>query len=114
MNENNIRKTIRISESLYNKLNILAKENNMSVNKIISNILNYYIDSFNVDEMNNRFVEVLNNLQIINKKIEKLDGKLNNQFDISKQIFLNSGFQKNRTEKDDDIYREYITMKYKK
>ncbi len=115
-NENNIRQTIRISQLLYDKLNIIAKENQMSVNKLIVNILNYYIDSFktnNTNNINNNFKEVLISIENVVNKIDKINGKLNSQFDLTKQVFLNSGFRKNRTEKEDDIYREYISSKYK-
>lgn len=112
--EKNVRQTIRISPTLYDKLNVLAKENDMSVNKLIVSILNYYIDTFNVKQANNNFIEILNSVKEIDKKIDKIDSKFNNQLDLSKQIFLNNGFRKNRTEKEDEIYQEYISMKFKK
>lgn len=112
-NENYIRRTLRIPETIYNKINIISEENNLSVNQLINEILKYNTDNYE-KLRNEKDNKILDFMEQVNSKIDILDRKINWQTDISKQIFLNSGFRINRSEKEDEIYQEFKNSKYKR
>lgn len=106
------RRTIRLEPFVDNELGIIADKNAITVNKLVSNIILEHITE--LDKINN-----VNNVETILKKLEDLESNINdlqkkcNWLNIlTKQIFINSGFAKNRKEEEDNIYKEFVNKRY--
>ena len=75
MNEKLKRRTIRLSPLLDSELNIIAKKNKVTVNKLISELIKYHINELDsVDETNNISL-ILKKVEILQKDINDLQKK---------------------------------------
>ena len=92
---------------------IIASKNKMSVNKLIAEIILYHISELDKVNNVNNVATILNDLDFLKKEVESLQKKSNWSNAIIKQIFINSGFAKNRNEKEDSVFNEFIKSKYK-
>lgn len=106
------RRTIRLEPFVDNELGIIANKNAITINKLVSNIILEHITE--LDKINN-----VSNIETILKKLEDLESNINNLQKkcnwlnlIIKQIFINSGFAKNRKEEEDNIYKEFVNKRY--
>ena len=87
--------TIRLDDYLYDELYIIADKENVSVNKVVANIL---IQSFNSEiPIRERLDEIINVLNEIKRK-------QNSHFKLSKQHFVNQGYFENLNPKNDKCY----------
>ena len=113
MNEKLKRRTIRLSHLLDSELNIIAKKNKVTVNKLISELIKYHINELDsVDETNNISL-ILKKVEILQKDINDLQKKYNWLNALTKQIFANSGFAKNRDINSDPTFNDFVNNKYK-
>lgn len=107
------RRTIRLSPFVDNELFAIANKNNISVNKLVSDIIMYHINE--LDRVNNvsNVTTILNNLENLQNSVNDLQRKYNWLNALTKQIFLNSGFARNRDEREDNTFQDFINKKYK-
>lgn len=105
-----VRKTIRIPKMFNEELTLIAKEKGITFNALIENILYCYIN--NISELNNSG-QILKKLDEIQNDIDNQNRKQNWTNLIVKQIFLNSGFPRNRTLQEDKVFNEFIKEHYK-
>lgn len=107
------RRTIRLSPFVDEELIAIANKNNMSVNKLVSEIIIYHINE--LDKVNNvsNVATILNNLEVIQNNINDLQKKYNWLNALTKQIFINSGFARNREAKDDTTFNDFVNNRYK-
>lgn len=103
-----IKLTIRLDDSIYDRLHIVAKENAISINKLISSILTKYISESNNND----------NMKIINDKINAIIHKLENiskrqykHMRISEQHFANFGYLSNADITEDKCLNEILNFK---
>lgn len=102
--KNDVRKTLRIPKVFDEELTRIAKENKITFNALIVNILYGYMNNFN---HLNESAMILKKLNEIHNDIDK-NAKKNNWTNlIVKQIFLNSGFPRNRKVSDDKTFMEF-------
>ncbi len=97
--------TIRIDESLYDRLCLTANDNKTSVNKIITSIVKNYM---NQPREINFLQEIDNRLENIYKQIEKVSKRQYLHFNISCQYFANHGYLSNADTKEDKCLREIL------
>lgn len=107
------RRTIRLSPFVDEELIAIANKNNISVNKLVSEIIIYHINE--LDKVNNvsNVATILNNLEVIQNNINDLQKKYNWLNALTKQIFINSGFARNREAKDDTTFNDFVNNRYK-
>ena len=107
------RRTIRLSPFVDEELIAIANKNNISVNKLVSEIIIYHINE--LDKVNNvsNVATILNNLEVIQNNINDLQKKYNWLNALTKQIFINSGFARNRDAKDDTTFNDFVNNRYK-
>lgn len=107
------RRTIRLSPFVDEELIAIANKNNISVNKLVSEIIIYHINE--LDKVNNvsNVATILNNLEVIQSNINDLQKKYNWLNALTKQIFINSGFARNREAKDDTTFNDFVNNRYK-
>lgn len=107
------RRTIRLSPFVDNELIAIAKKNNITVNKLVSEIIMYHINE--LDKINNvsNVSVILNNLDNIQNDINELNKRYNWLNSLTKQIFINSGFAKNREASEDFAYNEFVNKRSK-
>ena len=107
------RRTIRLSPFVDEELIAIANKNNISVNKLVSEIIIYHINE--LDKVNNvsNVATILNNLEVIQNNINDLQKKYNWLNALTKQIFINSGFARNRESKDDTTFNDFVNNRYK-
>jgi len=107
------RRTIRLSPFVDEELIAIANKNNISVNKLVSEIIIYHINE--LDKVNNvsNVATILNNLEVIQNNINDLQKKYNWLNALTKQIFINSGFARNREAKDDTTFNDFVSNRYK-
>ena len=114
MTNNNYKKrTIRLSPIIDSELSIIAEKNNISVNKLITELIMYHINE--LDKVNNK-----SDLSMLLEKLEKLQSDMEDFKKkyhwlnaLVKQIFVNSGFRLNRNLKDDQVFNEFVNSRYK-
>ena len=103
-----IKLTIRIKESIYDRLSIVAKENKTSINKIVSLVLEKYINE--PKEIN--YIKKLDEyLKEINNNLERISKRQYLHFEISKQQFANFGYLSNANIRTDKCLNEIINRK---
>lgn len=98
--------SIRVEDFIFERLNLLAKESNVSLNKIITNII---IDSLGKPN------EIINCLDGFNKSLESIEKSLNkisriqnSHFKVSKQHFVNHGYLSNADINEDICLNELL------
>ena len=100
--------TIRIDDSIYDRLFLVAKDNSTSTNKIVNAILEKYINE-------PKEINYLKNIDIIlkelNNNLEKVAKKQNKHFILSQQHFANVGYLSNADIKEDKCLNEVLNNK---
>lgn len=102
--------TVRIDDYIYDRLNLVAKENVTSINKIIANIL---IKVINQPKEINYIEEINNYLSEISKNLESISKRQVKHLLISKQHFVNHGYLSNADLNEDKCLNELLVKKDK-
>lgn len=100
--------TIRVEDYVYDRLFLVAKENETSTNKIVNAIVEKYI---NEPKEINYLKEVDNKLKTINDYLEKISKRQYKHFKLSQQHFANFGYLSNADIKDDKCLNEILNSK---
>ncbi len=100
--------TIRLEDYIYDRIYLVANDNNTSANKVIANILEKYI---NEPREINYLKEIDNKLKLINENIEKVSKRQYKHFKVSQQHFANVGYLSNADIKDDKCLNEILNNK---
>lgn len=111
-----IKTTLRVKDDLWQEIVFVAEKNNVSINKLINDILKYYIDKYES--------RILNDEDIVEFKINKLEEQLNylkgKNYYITRlleQLFVNSGFASNIKVSENKLLNDFqksIKDKYEK
>jgi len=102
---NDVRKTIRIPSMFNEELTRIAKEKKLTFNGLIINILYHYMNK--VGELSDSGA-ILKKLNDIHNDIDKQTKKNSWTNLIVKQIFLNSGFPRNRKISEDKTFNDFV------
>lgn len=107
------RRTIRLSPFVDSELVAIAEKNNITVNKLVSELIAYHINE--LDKVNNvgNVATILNKLESLQNDMDDFKKKYHWMNALIKQIFVNSGFRLNRNLKDDPIFNEFVNTRYK-
>ena len=100
--------TVRLNDYIYDRLYLVANDNNISVNKIVSSILEKYI---NEPREINYLKELDDKLFAINNKLEKISKRQYKHFRISEQHYANVGYLSNADVKEDKCLNEILNSK---
>lgn len=100
--------TIRVEDYVYDRLFLVAKENDTSTNKIVNAIVEKYI---NEPKEINYLKEVDNKLKIINDYLEKISKRQYKHFRLSQQHFANFGYLSNADISEDKCLNEILNNK---
>lgn len=100
--------TVRLEDYIYDRLNLVSNENGISVNKIVSNILEKYI---NQPKEINYMKELDRDLKILNSNLEKVSKRQYKHFLVSQQHFANVGYLSNADIKEDKCLKEILNNK---
>ena len=100
--------TIRLNDYIYDRLYLFANENKISVNKVVSSILEKYI---NEPREINYLKELNDKLFIINNSLEKISKRQYKHFKISEQHFANVGYLSNADVNEDKCLIEILNSK---
>jgi len=100
--------TVRVDDNTYDRLSLVAKDNTISVNKIINAIIEKYINE--PKEIN--FLKDINiKLQKLNDIVEKISKRQYKHFKISEQHFANVGYLSNADINEDKCLKEILNNK---
>lgn len=100
--------TIRVEDYVYDRLFLVAKENDTSTNKIVNAIIEKYI---NEPKEINYLKEVDNKLKTINDYLEKISKRQYKHFKLSQQHFANFGYLSNADISEDKCLNEVLNNK---
>ena len=100
--------TIRVEDYVYDRLFLVAKENDTSTNKIVNAIVEKYI---NEPKEINYLKEVDNKLKTINDYLEKISKRQYKHFKLSQQHFANFGYLSNADISEDKCLNEILNNK---
>lgn len=100
--------TIRVEDYVYDRLFLVAKENDTSTNKIVNAIVEKYI---NEPKEINYLKEVDNKLKTINDYLEKISKRQYKHFKLSQQHFANFGYLSNADINEDKCLNEILNNK---
>lgn len=100
--------TVRVEDYIYDRLNLVAKENTTSTNKIINAILEKYI---NEPKEINYLKEVDKKLKLMNDYLEKISKRQYKHFRLSQQHFANFGYLSNADINEDKCLNEILNNK---
>lgn len=97
--------TVRVDDYIYDRINLVAKENHISANKVIGNILKKVIEQPKeisyIEEIHKTLIKLENKLISISKR-QKL------HFDISAYHFANQGYLSNAEPSEDRCLNEIL------
>ena len=97
--------TVRVDDYIYDRINLVAKENHTSANKVIGNILKKVVEQPKeisyIEEIYKTLIKLENKLISISKK-QKL------HFDISSYHFANQGYLSNAEPSEDKCLNEIL------
>lgn len=98
--------TVRVSDELWENLELISYKNKISANKLICNILEYYKNTIDIfDEIKKNDINIkLNNIEQLLKYIKGKNLYLTN---LLEQIFANSGFAKNISIDNDKVFKDF-------
>lgn len=98
--------SVRVDDYVYERVNFLSKENKVSLNKIISNIIIEYL------KRPNEILSCLDNfnesLNIIKKELNEVSKRQISHFKVSKQHFANHGYLSNADINEDKCLKELL------
>ena len=100
--------TIRVEDYVYDRLFLVAKENNTSSNRIVNAIIEKYI---NEPKEINYLKEIDNKLKTINDYLEKISKRQYKHFKLSQQHFANFGYLSNADINEDKCLNEILNNK---
>ena len=100
--------TIRVEDYVYDRLFLVAKENETSTNKIVNAIVEKYI---NEPKEINYLKEVDNKLKTISDYLEKISKRQYKHFKLSQQHFANFGYLSNADINEDKCLNEILNNK---
>lgn len=100
--------TIRVEDYVYDRLFLVAKENDTSTNKIVNAIVEKYI---NEPKEINYLKEVDNKLKTICDYLEKISKRQYIHFKLSQQHFANFGYLSNADISEDKCLNEILNNK---
>ena len=100
--------TIRVEDYIYDRLNLVAKDNSISANKVVNAILEKYI---NEPREINYIKEIDKELKNINELIEKISKRQYKHFKLSQQHFANFGYLSNANINEDKCLKEILNNK---
>lgn len=102
--------TIRLEDYIYDRLFLVANDNNTSVNKVVSTILEEYINQPREINYLKEIDDKLKKLFELNEKISKRQYK---HFVLSQQHFANFGYLSNADINEDKCLNEILNNKDK-
>jgi len=97
--------TIRVDDYIYDRVSLIAKENKMSANKVIANIIKENINR-------NNDIDYCEKLDIVIKMLDKIDKRQISHFKVTKQHFANRGFLSNASISEDRCLNELFKNKF--
>lgn len=97
--------TIRLEDYIYDRLFLVANDNKTSVNKVVSTILEKYI---NEPREINYLKEIDIRLKAMNDILEKISKRQYKHFKVSQQHFANFGYLSNADLKEDKCLNEIL------
>lgn len=100
--------TIRVDNSIYDRLFIVSKEKKLSVNKIISSILQKYINN---PRETDYLKDIDSKLKMLSDNIERISKRQSKHFKLSQQQFANFGYLLNADIKEDKCLNEILNNK---
>jgi predicted DNA-binding protein len=100
--------TIRLEDYIYDRLYLVSNDNKTSVNKVVSSILEKYI---NEPKEINYLKELDSKLKMLNDNIEKISKRQYKHFKLSQQHFANFGYLSNADIKEDKCLNEILNNK---
>lgn len=100
--------TIRLADYIYDRLYLVANDNNTSVNKVVASILEKYI---NEPREINYLKETEIKLEEIYSMLEKISKRQYKHLKISEQHFANFGYLSNADIKEDKCLNEILNSK---
>ena len=94
--------SVRLDEYIYDRLSLLAKENNLSLNKMLNSLLLESLDKS----------KELNSIELIAKSLEKMLTTLSKKhtlhFKITSQLFANHGYLSNAEVSEDKSLNQVL------
>ena len=100
--------TIRIEDYIYDRLNLVAKDNSTSTNKVVNAIVEKYI---NEPKEINHLKEIDDRLEKLEELVEKISKRQYKHFRLSQQHFANFGYLSNADIKEDKCLNEILNSK---
>ena len=100
--------TVRVGDSTYGRLLLVAKDNSTSVNKVINAIIEKYI---NEPKEINFLKDIDENLKKLNDIVEKISKRQYKHFKRSEQHFANVGYLSNADINEDKCLKEILNNK---
>ena len=100
--------TVRVEDYVYDRLFLVAKENETSTNKIVNAIVEKYI---NEPKEINYLKELNDKLQKIIDYLEKISKRQYKHFKLSQQHFANFGYLSNADINEDKCLNEILNNK---
>ena len=100
--------TIRVEDYIYDRLNLVAKDNSTSTNKVVNAIVEKYI---NEPKEINYLKEIDYRLEKLEELIEKISKRQYKHFKLSQQHFANFGYLSNADIKEDKCLNEILNNK---
>lgn len=100
--------TIRVEDYIYDRLNLVAKDNSTSTNKVVNAIVEKYI---NEPKEINHLKEIDDRLEKLEELVEKISKRQYKHFRLSQQHFANFGYLSNADIKEDKCLNELLNSK---
>ena len=97
--------TIRVEDYIYDRLNLVAKDNFTSTNKVVNAIVEKYI---NEPKEINHLKEIDDRLEKLEQLVDKILKRQYKHFRLSQQHFANFGYLSNADIKEDKCLNEIL------
>jgi len=97
--------TIRVEDYIYDRLNLVAKDNSTSSNKVVNAIVEKYI---NEPKEINHLKEIDDRLEKLEQLVDKILKRQYKHFLLSQQHFANFGYLSNADIKEDKCLDEIL------
>lgn len=97
--------TIRVEDYIYDRLNLVAKDNSTSTNKVVNAIVEKYI---NEPKEINHLKEIDDRLEKLEQLVDKILKRQYKHFLLSQQHFANFGYLSNADIKEDKCLDEIL------
>ena len=102
--------TIRVEDYIYDRLNLVAKDNSTSTNKVVNAIVEKYI---NEPKEINHLKEIDDRLEKLEQLVDKILKRQYKHFRLSQQHFANFGYLSNADINEDKCLNEILNNKDK-